>query len=1042
MPKQVYKLQRFDGGTNNHANSRDIADNEVVSIINGRVDTIGMITPLLYSTTNVFTADGGNPTSSAGARMTIEDTELINGDGLFVFSSDWRGGQIKTTGKHTASNDSANAVDASNRFIADELNGAYIYNLTNDKFGQIIDTADSGSAGMLITTLSGSEDFDTDDVYKVYAMSESTAVTESGDDYLCIPRQKASGGGIFIKSRNSGNSFAPIVEFNTNTNIIPKYYCVDGVLRVCDSAFTTNYVANNKNKWYGYINRTLFEGYSSTYQHIIDGWILQDSEPETPPVSCTLKSGSALSSLEVSYTDATDRDATPNADTGYTSPTNAIHSNDTGVSYSKATMEFTGNYVSSATVRVKITNFPLYEDWSVSAVVRIGQKNTTTTWQTGDTGYQYKSVYLEGFGFGGGIPEWNATDEVSFSWGSEFAINVNDVLVSLRVISSNASGATIAIDHITIVGGGGGVGDEVYNGQTDAVSIVIGDSATESTDYAAKWNVGVSYTYDGNQESLVRKLSDVDTGAKTVTLTKAPYMNIGFQYDRKWNQRITGVNVYMKKETDLEWLLHGVADLKSGEVFRLGDALKHSGAYSTANSGYLFSLSGDISTDLPVMTYDGNTGYSQETQSLTARYKTAVLANRRMYIGNVKIKDELGTERVFGDRIIKSPVNKFDIFPIENAIDATVNDGESITALIAFGDKLLEFKERTLYILNIAGVNDVLEATHHFRGVSHQGAVAKTEIGIVWANKHGCFFYNGNNIMNLLEKSAMRSISRDTWDGFFTDQSTVAYFPELRQIAVISSYNAGGSSGDAYIFDFITNSWVKALNFVSNTYAISNMINLWDGNIVWIEDGGANVSLKRKDLSIPTASLTSSTIAFVNSNPDTIVGTSYVDFITSGFKDGMEIIVTGSGEAGNNATFTIDTVVADTITLVATDALTAASAGSTITIKSGLPNFELITKEIDFGNPASKKDIYKVIATYKGGQNQNVDVVYSKDGGANYLGFAQDLNSVSTNQTELVLTPSASIRAIRSFQLKFTGTMANTFELNDLGIVYRERGGL
>jgi hypothetical protein len=128
--------------------------------------------------------------------------------------------------------------------------------------------------------------------------------------------------------------------------------------------------------------------------------------------------------------------------------------------------------------------------------------------------------------------------------------------------------------------------------------------------------------------------------------------------------------------------------------------------------------------------------------------------------------------------------------------------------------------------------------------------------------------------------------------------------------------------------------------------------------------------------------------------------------------------------------------------LVATDALTAASAGSTITIKSGLPNFELITKEIDFGNPASKKDIYKVIATYKGGQNQNVDVVYSKDGGANYLGFAQDLNSVSTNQTELVLTPSASIRAIRSFQLKFTGTMANTFELNDLGIVYRERGGL
>jgi len=79
------------------------------------------------------------------------------------------------------------------------------------------------------------------------------------------------------------------------------------------------------------------------------------------------------------------------------------------------------------------------------------------------------------------------------------------------------------------------------------------------------------------------------------------------------------------------------------------------------------------------------------------------------------------------------------------------------------------------------------------------------------------------------------------------------------------------------------------------------------------------------------ANQTATTIAFVNSNPDTITD-SGSGFVTAGFQAGQTITVTGS--VSNNNTFTIASVAAGTITLVAGDSLTAESAGATVTINA------------------------------------------------------------------------------------------------------------
>jgi len=85
---------------------------------------------------------------------------------------------------------------------------------------------------------------------------------------------------------------------------------------------------------------------------------------------------------------------------------------------------------------------------------------------------------------------------------------------------------------------------------------------------------------------------------------------------------------------------------------------------------------------------------------------------------------------------------------------------------------------------------------------------------------------------------------------------------------------------------------------------------------------------------IATATKTASTIAFVNSNPDTITDSGN-GFVTAGFVAGD--IITVSGTTNNNKTYTAQTVVAGTITLVSTDSVTAEGAGASVTLTAYRP---------------------------------------------------------------------------------------------------------
>lgn len=79
------------------------------------------------------------------------------------------------------------------------------------------------------------------------------------------------------------------------------------------------------------------------------------------------------------------------------------------------------------------------------------------------------------------------------------------------------------------------------------------------------------------------------------------------------------------------------------------------------------------------------------------------------------------------------------------------------------------------------------------------------------------------------------------------------------------------------------------------------------------------------------ANYTASTIAFVDSNPDTITDSAN-GFVTAGFTAGMKLQVYNSSSNDGVNHLTIATVSAGTITLSSSDAVTAEAAGSSISL--------------------------------------------------------------------------------------------------------------
>ena len=105
-----------------------------------------------------------------------------------------------------------------------------------------------------------------------------------------------------------------------------------------------------------------------------------------------------------------------------------------------------------------------------------------------------------------------------------------------------------------------------------------------------------------------------------------------------------------------------------------------------------------------------------------------------------------------GDAIFYTPIGKFDTFPSSYKLNIAGNDGDEFTSLRYSNGILLAFKRNSLFLIDISNPNEAawrLLGKHDSMGVEGDWSVSETDMGVVWANKHGLFMYSGGKPINL-----------------------------------------------------------------------------------------------------------------------------------------------------------------------------------------------------------------------------------------------------------------------------------------------------
>ena len=339
--------------------------------------------------------------------------------------------------------------------------------------------------------------------------------------------------------------------------------------------------------------------------------------------------------------------------------------------------------------------------------------------------------------------------------------------------------------------------------------------------------VGISYVYYGGQESKVSDfLGHVDVGDGQYLLASVAVKDGGLGASSGASNQgegkfIQGLRVYVKdfNEPEDEFTLLLDLDFERGSRISLGNEFDPlvettgefhthdplNGQASTSTGGAAYAIFSPSTT-----TYSNINGYDMEEQEISFQntaygYKTAVVANQRTFVANVRYPDTDGKIRNMGDRIQYTPTRKYDTFPQTYYLEVGGNDGDEIIKLEEYQDRLFIFKKNKLFILDISSPSDFewrIIGEFNNRGVSNPGAVSKSDAGIVWVNEYGLFGFSDG-----IQKLSL-AINDDTWaTNIDADNVQVGYIPKRNQILIIGT--AATTSSVGYLYDMITSSFVN-----------------------------------------------------------------------------------------------------------------------------------------------------------------------------------------------------------------------------------------
>jgi len=419
------------------------------------------------------------------------------------------------------------------------------------------------------------------------------------------------------------------------------------------------------------------------------------------------------------------------------------------------------------------------------------------------------------------------------------------VAVTLRVDNRNLTTPTVGVPWNTLT---------EYNifppaGTGFSIQIALVNDP-ESSISGGDYELATSFVYDNNQESLLFDIAEEGGGDNALfTVTASDKITLKVQCASPFDPRITGGRIYIRGANSGDsWILFADIDLVKGGRVSLSNDNYSAWTNYTAGGGAsdIFQYTEIDILAFNVDTYESINGYAPSEKSIDIGqvgdgYKAVVNINRKAYYMGVKRTGQDGTQVYEGDSIYPSMINRFDVVPVSKKLVVAKGDGESIVTGVGFSDRILEFKQRTLRIINAAQEFEYVEAKHSYRGVKIPAAVYVTDFGVAFVNSFGLFIYDGENIIELLVKEGKRLISETAWTAFVTDNTMLGYYPKKKQLIVLKSSTSGANYGDILLFDMITHSFVEGNSKYTDSEIKTNFVSDWNGDLVLEIDSGVGL---------------------------------------------------------------------------------------------------------------------------------------------------------------------------------------------------------
>ena len=601
---------------------------------------------------------------------------------------------------------------------------------------------------------------------------------------------------------------------------------------------------------------------------------------------------------------------------------------------------------------------------------------------------------------------------------------------------------------------------------------------------SSAYNFYVTYLYDGGQtpqESAPRFLQKINVSENVEQGTSHGfrfsvslcYSSLGDIYDM-WNKRIMGARVYFREAESQE----------DEKLFALLDIDFVRGVRKATNADFVpwaedFQNATEKATDASIdgtyshVSYNTSRPYKQvkpadesshehgyfqfdsppialnystlnssqpfEKGGFFAQYKTITILKGKAYIGNFSIRPTGLTNtnknsklfEYYPSSIVASEEGCYDKFAFDSLwINVPeLNDDTPIVKLESYQDSLIVHKENSTFILDFKEeAKPVLVASFKAGGIKWPSQSISTGVGVFWVNKYGCFNFNGKEVSDLIRGR----ISKNSL-GWPNNNSNLYYWD------IDASNKKIPSLGFDEINSQLLVSYNCRLSGESNTFT-----NQKDSN-VWIYD------VKTGSWTGDTCKLGPTTEAQRFLRPLNQGGTSWRTNFVSEAGDNVVFIHNHLGAVSTGTKYDITKWNNKLYTYTTSDG----------TLKGDKRFFEMMTKELDFGNPHTKKRIYQIFITYRmtfvSGDIQDgavdTDINYGTDGGALSEtfdtdvsdGFASSFSNTNGLWSVATLVPSSSIDCYK-FQLKISSEVSDIekvlpydFEINDITFVYREK---